>query len=71
MYLYALLGCITPVRMSAEVEIPSLRIIQEAELSTVDWVRKRIDQLTLINEKRMFDVFHRQLYQQRMIRAFH
>ncbi|XP_015159604.1 uncharacterized protein [Solanum tuberosum] len=37
----------------AEVEIPSLKIIQEAELGDVDWVRKRIDQLTLIDEKRM------------------
>ncbi|XP_015086959.1 uncharacterized protein LOC107030068 [Solanum pennellii] len=35
------------------VEIPSLRIIQEAELSNAEWVSKRIDQLTLIDEKRM------------------
>ncbi|XP_015161334.1 uncharacterized protein K02A2.6-like, partial [Solanum tuberosum] len=55
----------------AEVEIPSLRIIQEAELSDVEWVRKRIDQLTLIDEKRMVVVCHGQLYRQRMIRAFH
>ncbi|XP_049344649.1 uncharacterized protein LOC125809015 [Solanum verrucosum] len=37
----------------AEVEIPTLRIIQEAELSDANWVRKRIDQLPLIDEKRM------------------
>ncbi|XP_015158294.1 uncharacterized protein [Solanum tuberosum] len=43
----------TEAVIPAEVEIPSLRIIQEAELSDVDWVRKRIDQLTLIDEKRM------------------
>ncbi|XP_015169038.1 uncharacterized protein [Solanum tuberosum] len=54
----------------AEVEIPSLRTIQEAELSNANWVCKRIDQLTLIDEKGMVDVFHGQLYQQRMIRAF-
>ena len=54
-----------------EVEIPSLRIIQEAELSKAEWVSKRIDQLALIDEKRMVVVFHGQLYRQRMTRAFH
>nr|XP_025884738.1 uncharacterized protein LOC112940689 [Solanum lycopersicum] len=54
-----------------EVEIPSLRIIQEAELSNAEWVSKRIDQLALIDEKRMVAVFHGQLYRQRMTRAFH
>ncbi|XP_015158808.1 uncharacterized protein [Solanum tuberosum] len=43
----------TEVVIPAEVEIPSLRIIQEAELSDIELVRKRIDQLTLIDEKRM------------------
>ena len=33
----------TEAFIPAEVEIPSLRIIQEAELSNVEWVRKRID----------------------------
>ncbi|KAK4724714.1 hypothetical protein R3W88_027493 [Solanum pinnatisectum] len=41
------------------------------ELNDADWIRKRIDQLTLINEKRMVAVCHGQMYQQRMIRAFH
>ncbi|XP_015160272.1 uncharacterized protein [Solanum tuberosum] len=54
-----------------EVEIPLLRIIQEAELSYDEWVRKLIDQLTLIDEKRMVVVCHGQLYRQRMNRAFH
>ncbi|XP_015078318.1 uncharacterized protein LOC107022138 [Solanum pennellii] len=44
--------------ISTEVEIPSLRIIQEAELSNAEWVSKRIDQLTLIDEKRMVVVCH-------------
>ncbi|XP_049352679.1 uncharacterized protein LOC125817165 [Solanum verrucosum] len=44
---------------------------QEDELNDAEWVRKRIDQLTLIDEKRMVDVCHGQLYRQRMIRAFH
>ena len=55
----------------AEVKVPSLRIIQEAELSNAERVRKRIKQFTLIDEKRMVVVCHGQLYRQRMIRAFH
>ncbi|XP_015087152.1 uncharacterized protein LOC107030368 [Solanum pennellii] len=41
------------VVIPAEVEIPSLRIIQEARLSNAELVRKRIDQLIFIDEKRM------------------
>ncbi|XP_015169360.1 uncharacterized protein [Solanum tuberosum] len=47
----------TEAVIPAEVKIPSLRIIQEAELSDAEWVRKRIDQLTLIDEKRMVYMF--------------
>ncbi|XP_015166294.1 uncharacterized protein K02A2.6-like [Solanum tuberosum] len=43
----------TEAVIPVEVEIPSLRIIQGAELSDVEWVHKRINQLTLIDEKRM------------------
>ncbi|XP_015081226.1 uncharacterized protein LOC107024773 [Solanum pennellii] len=61
----------TETVIPAEVEIPSLRIIQEAELSNAEWVSKRIDQLTLIDEKRIVAVCHGQLYRQRITRAFH
>ena len=61
----------TKAFISAEVEISSLRIIQEAKLSNVEWVNKRIDQITLIDEKRMVLFFHGQLYLHSMIRAFH
>ncbi|XP_069145601.1 uncharacterized protein [Solanum lycopersicum] len=54
-----------------EVKIPSLRIIQEADLSYVEWVSKRIDQMTLIEEKKMVSIIHGKLYQQRIIHAFH
>ena len=60
----------TEAVIPAEVKIP-LKIIQEAELGNVEWVSKRIDQLTLIDEKRMVVVCHGQLYRQRIIRAFH
>ncbi|XP_055814481.1 uncharacterized protein LOC129884162 [Solanum dulcamara] len=60
----------TEAVIPVEVEIPSLRIIQEAELSNADWVRNRIEHLALIDEKRMTSICHGQLYQQRMTRAF-
>ncbi|XP_070031814.1 uncharacterized protein [Nicotiana tomentosiformis] len=54
----------------AEVEISSLRIIQEAELSDVEWIRSRYEQLDLIDGKRMNAVCHGQLYRNRMARVF-
>ena len=61
----------TKAVIPTEVEIPSLRIIQESKLCNAEWVSKQIDQLTLIDEKRMLAVCHGQLYRQRLIRAFH
>ena len=52
----------TKAVIPAEVEIPSLRIIQQAELSNVQWVSKRSNKLTLIYEKRMIVLSHGQLY---------
>ncbi|XP_059311724.1 uncharacterized protein LOC132063269 [Lycium ferocissimum] len=60
----------TEAVLPAEVEIPSLRIIQEAELSDAKWVQNRYEQLMLIDEKRMNAVCHGQLYQNRMAKAF-
>ncbi|KAF3664243.1 hypothetical protein FXO38_10221 [Capsicum annuum] len=53
-----------------EVVIPSIRIIQKAELSNREWAHARFEQLMLIDEKRMVVVCHGQLYQYRMIRTF-
>ncbi len=36
-----------------EVEIPSLRVLKEAELDETEWVQSRLDQLNLIDEKRL------------------
>ncbi|XP_060190579.1 uncharacterized protein LOC132619811 [Lycium barbarum] len=60
----------TEAVIPGEVEIPSLRIIQKAELDNVEWVRARYEQLALIDEKRMVAICHGQIYRQRMIRAF-
>ena len=48
-----------------------MRIIQESDLSNAEWVGKRFDHLTLIDEKRMVVIFHGQLHRLRMICAFH
>ncbi|XP_070017240.1 uncharacterized protein [Nicotiana sylvestris] len=58
------------VVIPAEVEIPSLRIIQETELDDAEWVKSHYEQLALIDGKRMNGVWHGQLYQNRMSRAF-
>ncbi|XP_070032192.1 uncharacterized protein [Nicotiana tomentosiformis] len=60
----------TEAVIPAEVEIPSLHIIQEAELSDVEWVLGRYDHLALIDEKIINVVCHDHLYQNRMARAF-
>ncbi|XP_057975927.1 uncharacterized protein LOC131163347 [Malania oleifera] len=53
-----------------EVEIPSLRVLKEAELPEEEWVQSWYDQLNLNEEKKMTAIAHGQLYQRRMIRAF-
>ncbi|XP_070004339.1 uncharacterized protein [Nicotiana sylvestris] len=54
----------------AEIEISSLRIVAEAEIDDVEWVKTRLEQLSLIDENRLVVVCHGQLYQQRMARAY-
>ena len=49
-----------------EVEIPSLRVLMEAQLEEAEWVQAKLDQLNLIEEKRLTTVCHRQLYQRRI-----
>ena len=56
--------------MPIEVQIPSLRIMKDAGLSKDDWIQTRLDQLNLIDEKRLTTICHGQTYQKRMIKAF-
>ncbi|XP_070011271.1 uncharacterized protein [Nicotiana sylvestris] len=60
----------TEAIIPAEIEIPSVRIVAEAEIDDVEWVKTRLEQLSLIDEKRLEAVCHGQLYQQRMERAY-
>ncbi|XP_070002390.1 uncharacterized protein [Nicotiana sylvestris] len=60
----------TETVIPAEVEVPSLRIIQETKLSDAKWIRSCYEQLALIDRKRMNAICHSQLYQNRMSRSF-
>ncbi|XP_075105025.1 LOW QUALITY PROTEIN: uncharacterized protein LOC107765109 [Nicotiana tabacum] len=60
----------TEAVIPAEVEIPSLRVIVEAGIDDDEWVKTRLEQLSLIDEKRLAAVCHGQLYQKRMAKAY-
>ena len=47
-----------------------LGIIKDAGLNEDEWIQTRLDQLNLIDEKRLTVVCHGQMYQKRMIKAF-
>ncbi|XP_070051580.1 uncharacterized protein [Nicotiana tomentosiformis] len=59
----------TEAVIPAEVEIPSLRIVAEAGIDD-EWVKTRLEQLSLIDEKRLAAVCRGQLYQKRIARAY-
>ncbi|XP_070020380.1 uncharacterized protein [Nicotiana sylvestris] len=60
----------TEAVIPVEVEIPFLRIVAEAEIDNDEWVKPRLEQLSLIDEKSLAAVCHGQLYQKRMERAY-
>ncbi|XP_070005093.1 uncharacterized protein [Nicotiana sylvestris] len=60
----------TEAVIPAEVEIPSLRVVAEAEIDDDEWVKTRLEQLSLIDVKILAAVYHGQLYQRRMARAY-
>ena len=58
------------VVLHVEVQIPSLRIMKEENLGEDEWIQTRLDQLNLIDEKRLAAVCHGQMYQKHMIKEF-
>ena len=44
--------------------------MKDAGLNEEDWIQTQLDQLNLIDEKRLIAVCHGQMYQKRMIKAF-
>ncbi|XP_060212135.1 uncharacterized protein LOC132639724 [Lycium barbarum] len=60
----------TEAVIPAKVEIPSLRIIIESEIDNTKWVKSRLEQLSVIDEKRLTAICFGQLYQQMMARTY-
>ena len=44
--------------------------MKEADLDEEEWIQTRLDQLSLIDEKRLATVCHGQMYQKCMIKEF-
>ena len=66
---YSLVYCMEAILL-AEVEIPSLKILSQTDLSKVEWARSQYEQLNMIDEKHMTVMCHGQLYQHHAKRAF-
>ena len=53
-----------------EIEIRSLRVALEHQISETEWARSCYDQLSLLDERRLRAADHVQAYQRKMTRAF-
>ena len=53
-----------------ETEIKYLRVVMEPKTPESEWARKKYDHLVSLDEKRMDALFHTQIYQRRIARAF-
>ncbi|XP_070002048.1 uncharacterized protein [Nicotiana sylvestris] len=60
----------TEAVIPVEVEIISLRIITKAEIDDDQWVKNRLEKLSLIDEKRLAAMCHGQFYQKRMTKVY-
>ncbi|RDY08029.1 hypothetical protein CR513_07785, partial [Mucuna pruriens] len=60
----------TKAVLPIEVEIPSLRVLAEVELEEAEWIQQWLDQLNMIDEKRLNALCHSQLYQKRIKKTF-
>ena len=49
-----------------EIEMGSLRVALEQQISKAEWAQSRFDQLSLLNERRLRVVDHIQAYQRKM-----
>ena len=56
--------------LPVEVEIPSVRVLWEAELEEAEWVEDCCVQLNLIDERRLQAMHNARCYQKRMARAY-
>ena len=58
------------VVLPVEIEMGSLRVTLEQQILEAEWVQSRLDQLSLLDERRMRAADHIQAYQRKMARAF-
>ena len=56
--------------MPIEIEMGSLRVTLEQQISETEWAQSRFDQLSLLNERRLRADDHVLAYQRKMARAF-
>ena len=56
--------------MPVEIEMGSLRVALEHQISETEWVQSHYDQLSLLDERRLREANHVQAYQRKMTRAF-
>ena len=61
-------GC--EVVLLVEVEIQSLTVLLEIKILEYQWMESRLPQLALFDEKRLKAMYHMQLYQKRIARAY-
>ncbi|RVW21792.1 hypothetical protein CK203_109568 [Vitis vinifera] len=58
------------VVLLVEIEMGSLRVALEQQISKADWAHARLDQLNLLYERRSRVADHVHAYQWKMVRAF-
>ena len=58
------------VVLPLEVEIPSLRVLVDVKLDEAEWITNRLNQLSLMDEKRLASIAFGRLYQSRMKKAY-
>ena len=56
--------------LPVEIEMGSLRIALEQQISEAEWTQSRYDQFSLFDERRLRAADHVQAYQRKMTRAF-
>ena len=56
--------------LPVEIKMGSLRVTLEQQISKAEWVQSRLDQLSLLDERRLRAIDHIQAYQRKMARSF-
>ena len=56
--------------LPVEIEMGSLRLALEHQISEAEWTQSRYDQLSLLDERRLRAADHVQAYQRKMTHAF-